>query len=301
MLLPDNQALKLVRIYLAISELYESKLCYVSQRFTNNCEPDFTDQEVMTIFLYAMSEEERFTVSQIYKYADRHLHSWFPQLPSYVAFNKRLNRLGEAFRSLCCILLCAKIPIECRNDYSVLDSMPIITCSGKRTPKVALEITDKSFCSTKNLYYHGLKLHALAFWRPAGLPHPESFVITPASENDLNVFKQNWSDIENRTFWGDKIYYDNLFFEKLAKEKNSIMYTPVKAIKGMPDNIKQRDRAANDLFSKAVSKIRQPIESFFNWLIQKTDIQRASKVRSTKGLIIHVFGRIAAAFIGLIF
>lgn len=179
--------------------------------------------------------------------------------------------------------------------------MPIITCSGKRTPKVALEITDKSFCSTKNLYYHGLKLHALAFWRPNGLPHPESFVITPASENDLNVFKQNWSDIENRTFWGDKIYYDNPFFEKLAKEKNSIMYTPVKAIKGTPTNIKQRDRAANDLFSKAVSKIRQPIESFFNWLIQKTDIQRASKVRSTKGLIVHVFGRIAAAFIGLIF
>jgi len=39
----------------------------------------------------------------------------------------------------------------------------------------------------------------------------------------------------------------------------------------------------------------------FNWLIQKTDIQRASKVRSSKGLIVHVFGRIAAAFIGLIF
>ncbi len=300
MLLPDTQAFRLIRIYLIISELYENELCYVSQRFSNNCEPDFTDQEVMTIFLYAMSEEERFTISQIYKYADRHLRSWFPQLPSYVAFNKRLNRLGEAFRSLCCILLCAKIPFECRNDYSVLDSMPIFTCSGKRTPKVALEITDKSFCSTKNLYYHGLKLHALAFWRPGGLPHPESFVITPASENDLNVFKQNWANIENRTFWGDKIYYDNPFYDKLYTEKNSIMYTPVKGIKGVPDIIKQRDKAANDLFSRAVSKIRQPIESLFNWLIQKTDIQRASKVRSTKGLIVHVFGRIAAAFIGLI-
>lgn len=54
-------------------------------------------------------------------------------------------------------------------------------------------------------------------------------------------------------------------------------------------------------FSKTVSKIRQPIESFFNWLIEKTDIQRASKVRSTKGLLVHVFGKMAAAFIGLIF
>ncbi|NCD68106.1 transposase, partial [Mucilaginibacter sp. R11] len=33
----------------------------------------------------------------------------------------------------------------------------------------------------------------------------------------------------------------------------------------------------------------------------KTDIQRASKVRSTKGLLIHVFGKIAAAFIYLVF
>jgi len=51
------------------------------------------------------------------------------------------------------------------------------------------------------------------------------------------------------------------------------MYTPVKGIKGVPDIIKQRDKAANDLFSRAVSKIRQPTESLFNWLIQKTDIR----------------------------
>jgi hypothetical protein len=297
----DNQALRLIRIYFTISDLYDSELFYVSQRFSNNNEPEFTDQEAMTVFLYAMNQEERFTISQIYKFADNYLRSWFPKLPSYVAFVNRLNRLCEAFRSLCSFLFCARIPFTCRKDFSVLDSMPIITCSGKRSPKVAKEITDKGFCSTKNLYYHGLKLHALAFWQQGGLPFPESFVISPASENDLNVFKENWAQIQGRTFWGDKIYYDIPFFEELAKDKNSIMYTPVKGIKGLPELIKQRDRAANDLFSKAVSQIRQPIESLFNWLIQKTDIQRASKVRSTKGLIVHVFGRIAAAFISLIF
>jgi len=55
------------------------------------------------------------------------------------------------------------------------------------------------------------------------------------------------------------------------------------------------------LYSKAVSKIRQPIESLFNWLNEKTDIQRASRVRSTKGLLVPVFGKIAAAFIGFAF
>jgi len=69
----------------------------------------------------------------------------------------------------------------------------------------------------------------------------------------------------------------------------------------MPDNLKQMCKAFNDLFSNSVSKVRQPIESLFNWLIEKTDIQRASKVRSTNGLLVHVFGRIAAAYIFLIF
>jgi hypothetical protein len=147
----------------------------------------------------------------------------------------------------------------------------------------------------------GLKLHALGFRRAGKLPFPEQLLITPASENDLNVFKNAWSGIANRHFFGDKIYSDKDFFHKLKDEKNSTMYTPVKAVKGQSDWEKKFDRAANDLYSRAVSAVRPPIESFFNWLIEKTDFQRASKVRSTKGLLVHVFGKLAAAFIPLIF
>ena len=151
------------------------------------------------------------------------------------------------------------------------------------------------------MYYYGLKLHALAYQHPHHLPFPESIVVTPASENDLNVYKQNWSEIANRFFYGDKIYNDNEFFTEVVERKNSVMLTPIKAVKNQAECIKQRDQAANDLYSTAVSKVRQPIESLFNWLIEKTDIQRASKVRSTKGLLVHVFGRIAAAYLFLIF
>lgn len=79
------------------------------------------------------------------------------------------------------------------------------------------------------------------------------------------------------------------------------MLTPVKAIKGQSELIKQKDKAFNDLFSTAVSKIRQPVESFFNWLNEKTKIQRAIKVRSTAGLLVHMFGKMALAFIYFIF
>ena len=300
-MIPEAKALKLIEIYFYICKRYEEDLKYYCERFSNNDKPEFTDQEIMTIYLYTIHEEQRFKIKQIHRFANEYLRSWFPELGSYAAFNNRLNQLSEAFKQLVIPLFEEFKPKDCCIDQSLLDSMPIITCSGRRTPKVATEITDKGVCSSKGIYYHGLKLHALAFRRKDKLPFPEQLLITPASINDLYVFKESWSNIVDRCFFGDKIYFNKEFFAELENKKNSVMLTPVKAVKGQTEQEKQRGKAANDLFSKAVSKVRQPIEGFFNWLIEKTDFQRASKVRSTKGLMVHVFGKMAAAFINLIF
>ncbi len=296
----EAKALKLVEIYLYICKRYDEDLKYCCQRFSNNNKQELTDQEIMTIYLYTIHEEQRFKVKQIHRFANEYLRDWFPDLGSYAAFNNRLNRLSEAFKQLLAPLLEQYMPEDCYFDQSLLDSMPIITCSGRRTPKVATEIIDKGICASKGLYYHGLKLHALAFRTKNKLPFPEQLLITPASVSDLTVFKQAWSDIPDRCFFGDKIYFNREFFHELEKKNKSVMLTPVKAVKGQAEVLKQWDKAANDLFSRAVSKVRQPIESFFNWLIEKTDFQKASKVRSTKGLMVHVFGKMAAAFINLI-
>jgi len=296
-MIPKAKALKLIAIYLYICKLHGSELEHLSQRYTNNDKPDFTDQEIMTLYLFVTREEQRFSISQIYSFANNYLRSWFPALPSYKAFNNRLNRLSEAFKAVAAHSFANFIPPECDLDVSLLDSMPI----SKRKAKVAAEITDKGYCSTKSMYYFGCKLHALAFYNPKHLPFPERIVITPASENDLNVFRQDWGKIPNRAFFGDKIYNDKTFFEDLVINTNSTMFTPVKGVKGQPEVIKHRDKAADELFSAAVSTIRQPIESLFNWLIVNTDIQRAAKVRSTKGLLVHIFGKIAAAFIYIVF
>ena len=300
-MIPELKTLKLIEIYLYVCKTYEEDLKYYCERFSNNDKPEFTDQEIMTIYLFAVHEEQRFKIKHIHQFANDYLRTWFPNLVSYAAFNNRINRLSEAFKQLAKSLLEESVPEDCCLDQSLLDSMPIITCSGKRTPKVATEIVDKGICSSKGMYYHGLKFHALAFRRVNKLPFPEQILVTSASVNDLCVFKDAWSSIPNRCFWGDKIYCNKDFFADLEKSKGSVMITPVKSIKGQTEQDKQRDRAFNDLYSKAVSKMRQPIEGFFNWLIEKTDFQRASKVRSTKGLMVHVFGKLSAAFIYLIF
>lgn len=53
--------------------------------------------------------------------------------------------------------------------------------------------------------------------------------------------------------------------------------------------------SADRLYSAAVSRLRQPIESLFNWIQEKTGIECASKVRSFQGLLVHVFARLTAA------
>ena len=300
-MIPEAKATKLVEIYCLIDNSYENQLQYCCQRFSNNARSKLTDVEVMTIYLFCIHHEQRFKVKHIHAFALNYLRDWFPELGSYAAFNNRLNRLSEAFKQLLSLLVKDSLPDDCSPESSLLDSMPIITCSGKREPKVAIELVDKGRCSSKSMYYHGLKLHALAFFQKSKLPHPEELLITLASVNDLPVFKQAWSNIHHRCFFGDKIYHNKMFFAELEKEKGSIMLTPVKAVKGQTQWEKQWNKAADKLFSGAVSSVRQPIESLFNWLIEKTDFQRAGKVRSAKGLLVHVFGKMAAAFIHLPF
>jgi hypothetical protein len=101
-------------------------------------------------------------------------------------------------------------PEDCDFDVSLVDSMPVIIYAGRNSvAKVAKEITTKGYCSTKNQYYYGLKLHALAFKRKGTTPFPESITCTPAEDNDLTIFKQNWGDIiADRMIFGDKIYSD---------------------------------------------------------------------------------------------
>ncbi|MCK5819900.1 MAG: hypothetical protein KAH18_11810 [Psychromonas sp.] len=50
-------------------------------------------------------------------------------------------------------------------------------------------------------------------------------------------------------------------------------------------------------YSNAVSHMRQPIEALFGWLNKVTGIGDASNVRSSKGLLTHIYGRLVATMV----
>jgi hypothetical protein len=175
----------------------------------------------------------------------------------------------------------------------IADSMPIMTASGKRASqaKVAPRLADKGYCSSKGVHFYGVKLHVVAERRRGQMPIPERAGLTPGSEHDPTALRRVLLDIRGGWLYGDKAYCDGPMKERLTVEQNLELRTPVKRKKG------QKSSAADKLFSTAVSKVRQPIESLLGWIDEKTGIQRALKVRSYRGLLMHAFGRLTDAML----
>ena len=137
-----------------------------------------------------------------------------------------------------------------------------------------------------------MKLHVVAQKWPSALPLPDCIGLTAGSKNDLTALRQVLPTFEGGALYGDKAYVDGSLRERLSEQQNLELLTPPKKSKGQTCL-----SAAGKLFSEAVSRVRQPIESLFNWIDEKTGLQTASKVRSSEGLMVHAFGRFAAAML----
>jgi hypothetical protein len=295
------QQLKLIQLYFYVCQEYEEALKWHCERFSRNAEePLFSDCEVLSTYLFAVGFEQRFQLKQIHRYIYDHWLSWFPHLPAYQTYAARLNRLVSTFPHLVARLLdLAALHTEHSDVFSLVDSMPIMTCSNRRRAKVALNLCNKGYNAVKKRHYYGIKLHAIGFLNPGSLPLPEYLLIGPASEHDVKAQRVILQSLPNRVIVGDKAFQDKKL-ERVIKKNGGELLTPVAYQDDMARALKTFTQAADDLYSAAVSSIRQPIESFFNWLIEKTDIQRAAKVRSYQGLLIHVFGKISAAIMPIV-
>lgn len=289
--------LQLIQLYLWVCLVYDKHPMLKYQRLSNNWQPAFTDQELITVYLFGHFQGH-FNQKRIYSYISQHFRDWFPDLPSYQAFNQRLNGLAESFP----VLVFELITQLSEDDFyfereQVIDSFPIMLAIRGRSykAKVAPEYANQGYCSSKEIYYHGVKMHLLARKQYRSLPIPETLKMTPASEHDLPVL-QELKDTIRGNLYADKAYKDQTTEQELAKN-GVIICTPDKKRK----NTEVYEIGKSGLWSRFVSGVRQPIESLFNWIIEKTDIQNGSKIRSGEGLLIHCYGKLTAALFILCF
>ncbi len=290
--------LQLIQLYLWVCLVYDKHPMLKYQRLSNNWQPNFTDQELITIYLFGHFQGH-FNQKRIYAYIRQHFSDWFPDLPSYQAFNRRLNEVGEPLKILVYELM-AKFAYD--NEFfaeqdCVIDSMPIMLAVRARSAhaKVAPDAANVGYCASKDIYYHGVKMHILARKQYRSLPLPEILTLTKASEHDLPVL-QGFEGKTAGNLFADKAYQDQTSEQKWATQ-GVIICTPDKKRK----NTQVYEVGKSGLWSRFVSAMRQPIESLFNWIIEKTDIQNGSKIRSGEGLLVHCYGKLAASLFILCF
>jgi len=288
----ENQ---LIQLYLLVCQIYDKQSCLKYQRLSNY-KPKFTDQELVTVYLFGHLNG-LYQKKAIYRFVQNYWAAWFPALPSYQAFCHRLNLLESSFQIISRQLLKSLAGgHRLKTDYLV-DSFPVMLAKAgfARRARVAREFASLGYCAAKRLHFHGVRLHLLARRRSGCLPLPSEIWFRAGNVHDLTAFKQQLISLpDSSTLFGDKAFGDAALKQQL-KEQNTQLFVPLKKPQG------KEQSESSKYYSRLVSKLRQPIESFFKWLNDKTQIQTASSVRSANGLLLHCFGKLSFALLLLVF
>ncbi|MCL2684109.1 MAG: transposase [Synergistaceae bacterium] len=285
-----NNIHNLIGLYCYICEAYDSRLHVNVQRLRNNNRPQFTDAEVLTVYLWGLSQR-LLTLRAIHEFTKAHLLDWFPDIPSYQAFARRLADLNPALMEIVEVLVEGN-----GSDTSapcLLDSMPVIVgqTRRRRALRSARGLCDIGYCATKQLHYYGVKLSVLGRSRAGTIPSLTMFAISPANESDITLGREILANESDLRVFADRGYHSASWQQELAL-RNVILHTPPKRQRNSPPlTDAQRSR------SRFISSVRQPIESFFAFLHSRFRLHDASSVRSVKGLISFVCGRLAAALL----
>jgi len=232
----------------------------------------------------------------MYEFIRDYWHAYFPKLPAYQTFVARLNQLEATFQSLSAALQAQLRVAHVPEVDQVIDSLPVMLARGGHayTATVAQAVANVGYCASKKQYFHGLRLHAIAQRRSGQLPSPQQIWLREASCADVRSLKEQAPALPTTTLIGDKAYADAELRAQLAAQ-GSTLHTPCKKPKG------QELSAGAKQYNRCVSRLRQPIESLFNWINNQTGLQDAGTVRSEEALMVHCFGKLTVAYLLLVF
>ena len=290
-----KNTLQLIQLYTLACEMYDNGRSTCFQRLSNNTNPGgITDQELIALYWFAHLQR-RYEKKAMYELIRDYWREFFPKLPAYQTFVARLNQLEPTFQSIGAQLQVRLSESQAAELDHLIDSMPIALARGGHayTAKVARETADIGYCASKKLFFHGVKLHAIARRRHGQVPLPQQLWLREASCNDLRSVKEQELELPTTTLFGDKAYADTAFAAELAAQ-GTVLKTPQKKLKG------QELSEWEKYYNRCVNRLRQPVESLLGWLQKKTRIHEAGTVRSDDALKIHCWGKLTVAYLILL-
>jgi hypothetical protein len=282
----ENQ---LIELYLFACHVYDTRATTCFQRLSNNVQPDFTDQELVAIYLFG-HWQGLFEKKAIHRLVDKYWRHYFPNLPAYQTFVARLNLLEQTFQTIGGYLNEMLAESGTPEIDHIIDSMPVMLARGGHAyaARVARDVSNVGYCASKRTYFHGVRLHTIAHRRCGVMPLPMQVWLREGSCHDLQSVREQAIRLPGSALIGDKAFPDSTFQQMLEEQCTTLL-----AVRKKPKGKELSE--TEKYYNRMVSRLRQPIESFFKWLIDKTDIQRAGRVRSTEALMVHCWGKLTFA------
>ncbi len=140
---------RLITLYLFVCEQFAQGLWIHAQRFAPHADLGFTDEEVVTIYLAGILDKKR-EIHAIHRHTHDYWMDWFPRLPGYCAYVRRLNRLAGGFPALL-ERLCPEGPPS--TPIGLVDSKPVVLAQQSRRFKAKVarrELANSGFAPPRS-------------------------------------------------------------------------------------------------------------------------------------------------------
>jgi len=93
-----EKEIKIIKLYCQICQYYDNILVAEMQRVSNNFSPKFSDEECITVHLWGIANE-KYDTKSVHEFIVDYWNEWFPELPGYESYVKRVNNLSPAFNA----------------------------------------------------------------------------------------------------------------------------------------------------------------------------------------------------------
>ena len=276
----------IITVFVFVDDLYQTYAPDAVSKRRNVLRAKLTDSEIITISLCGEllgidSEHAWFSfVKKNYK----HL---FPNLCSRSRFNRTRRALMQTTELLREKLL--SIFFIGQSSYFIIDSFPLEVCQFGRAHfcrSFRADGADYGVCPSKKKTYFGYKVHALVTLEG----FITEFIITPASTDDREGFRELTQHHSHLTILGDKGYISKTLAEEVKEQGICLMALKRSNSKHpWPSSVRQ-----------LIFGLRRRIETVFSQLSEQLHAERVL-AKSFQGLCTRLVNKILAHNLCMVF
>lgn len=213
----------LIGLYLMVDEWLQKE----GQRYLRpegGAPPRLSDAEMLTLLLAHQLAQAKWRERRWLQYLRHNYHSWFPNLTTQSAYNRRARNLTGVLNALRVQLakeVSAQLPPE-----GVVDGTPIHVRHWRRYGKhhLALPEAELGYCAAKRECYYGYKLLALVTLNGIII----EWELMPASADERDGLEAMMFGDEQWLLWADKGLLDYRRQQRLEEEKSIMLITPTR-------------------------------------------------------------------------